>query len=228
MGRTIWRQLTFKSPLLGCVAQMGPWYGSTLYDLPGIYQWLIWRLRCQIFGGVERGHCSDRRKHQGPTLKTEKLNEDASASRTHLQENIETRRSLNERLQQNKIAGARATRRLPKAANHANDEKVHQARNCRSSFPSASSTRSAQSLALNVPSHGKQSLERCRILELSWSSSSGFRQAVYSKLKYAMPLVVRTLLFNSSCEVLEVQRLELDHFWEIHRQQLEQSDQDAF
>ena len=27
-------------------------------------------------------------------------------------------------------------------------------------------------------------------------------------------------------EVLEVERLELDHFWEIHRQQLEQRDQE--
>ena len=30
-----------------------------------------------------------------------------------------------------------------------------------------------------------------------------------------------------AAEVLEVERLELDHFWEIHRQQLEQSDQDT-
>ena len=28
-------------------------------------------------------------------------------------------------------------------------------------------------------------------------------------------------------QVLEVERLELDHFWEIHRQQLEQRDQDT-
>ena len=27
-------------------------------------------------------------------------------------------------------------------------------------------------------------------------------------------------------QVLEVERLELDHFWEIHRQQLEQRDQE--
>lgn len=32
---------------------------------------------------------------------------------------------------------------------------------------------------------------------------------------------------NHFLEVLEVERLELDHFWEIHRQQLEQRDQDG-
>ena len=34
-------------------------------------------------------------------------------------------------------------------------------------------------------------------------------------------------LVDCHSQVLEVERLELDHFWEIHRQQLEQSDQDG-
>ncbi len=33
------------------------------------------------------------------------------------------------------------------------------------------------------------------------------------------------VISQSLLEVLEVERLELDHFWEIHRQQLEQRDQ---
>ena len=63
------------------------------------------RFRCKILGGVERGHGPDRRKHQGrSTGETPGLLWKCGFSKLS-KENIETRRSLNERLQQNKVAG---------------------------------------------------------------------------------------------------------------------------
>ena len=49
-------------------------------------------------------------------------------------------------------------------------------------------------------------------------------QRVQARANQAEPALFAAFL---RLEVLEVERLELEHFWEVDRQQLEQSDQDT-
>ena len=96
------------------------------------------RFRCKILGGVERGHGPDRRKHQGrSTGETPGLLWKCGFSKLS-KENIETRRSLNERLQQNKVAGTFFSPQVASSVSIKSQMKHHscEAKSCRSSSPS--------------------------------------------------------------------------------------------
>ena len=51
---------------------------------------------------------------------------------------------------------------------------------------------------------------------------------IFSQVSQFSPYFLKLpLVFPGFSQVLEVERLELDHFWEIHRHQLEQRDQET-
>eukprot|EP00930_Biecheleria_cincta_P068804 TRINITY_DN5662_c0_g4_i1.p1 TRINITY_DN5662_c0_g4~~TRINITY_DN5662_c0_g4_i1.p1 ORF type:complete len:866 (+),score=155.76 TRINITY_DN5662_c0_g4_i1:60-2657(+) len=100
---------------------------------------------------------SSRRRHAGPRSLAE-WQEHVASIEENMKENVETRRSLTQRLEQNKAAGKELQAQLP-------------------------------------------------------------QRVVNEDLRAFLELIQRV-------QVLEVERLELEHFWEIHRRQLESRDQE--